>query len=393
MSVPPCPVPVWVDGRNIGRPGGTGIATYAQGLLDSLNAGGIGAACLLDHAPGQPPPPAGGTLRRLARFARALRPGMEVMGDTSPFCPDVYRVAHVRNATWRRLMTLRAPAAPRVMHWTSPLPLRLEGALNITTVHDLIPLTSPALTGIDGPRFRATLERLFRTMDMVVTVSETTRQEILAHFSLPAERVVNLYQLVDIPASLLPAIAQAPPVAEAGCLVVVGRVEARKNIERLIAAHAQSGTQRPLVIIGPDGDDRPDCTAPGRTPVRRVQWCERPSLLRAIRDAHALLLPSLAEGFGLPIVEAMALGTPVLTSRGGATGEVAGGAAMLVDPTDTADIARGIAALDSDDPHDPLRTRLVADGYERAAFFSAAQQGQRFVNFYHSLGLKGEAAP
>ncbi|GAB6967538.1 hypothetical protein JCM25156A_15750 [Komagataeibacter kakiaceti JCM 25156] len=173
----------------------------------------------------------------------------------------------------------------------------------------------------------------------------------------------------------------------------MGRVEARKNIERLIAAHARSGTHRPLVIIGPDGDDRPRCAGSGGAPVRRVQWCERLSLLRAIHDAHALLLPSLAEGFGLPIVEAMALGTPVLTSRGGATGEIAGGAALLVDPTDTDDIARGMAALDGNDPNDPLRARLIARGYERADFFSAPRQEQRFVDFYRSLGVTGHRAP
>ncbi|GAB6967537.1 hypothetical protein JCM25156A_15740 [Komagataeibacter kakiaceti JCM 25156] len=215
-STRPPSVPVWVDGRNIGRQGGTGIATYAQGLLDSLNAAGIGATCLLDHAPGQPPPPVGGMIRKLARFARALRPVLRVEETLPPFHADVYRIAHVRNATWGRQMALRAATPPAVMHWTSPLPLRLEGALNVTTVHDLIPLINPDLTGIDSRRFRATLNALFATMDVVVTVSETTRQDILAHFSLPAGRVVNLYQLVDIPASLLPAIRQAPPRCRAG---------------------------------------------------------------------------------------------------------------------------------------------------------------------------------
>jgi glycosyltransferase involved in cell wall biosynthesis len=98
-----------------------------------------------------------------------------------------------------------------------------------------------------------------------------------------------------------------------------------------------------------------------------------------------VLVPSLAEGFGLPVVEAMALGTPSLTSRGGAPEEVTGGAAVLVDPLDVGDIAAGIRALDADAD---LRGRLVAAGLRRAEAFTAAAYAARLAAVYAGV-LRG----
>ncbi|MDT8870482.1 glycosyltransferase [Komagataeibacter rhaeticus] len=129
-----------------------------------------------------------------------------------------------------------------------------------------------------------------------------------------------------------------------------------------------SKTRRPLVIIGPDGDDRPDLSPvqAGQT-IIRVPWCARPSLLRAMAEARALLFPSLAEGFGLPIIEAMSLDIPVMTSMGGATEEVSGGAALLVDPLDTDQMSKTICVLDGMDAE--KRENLCKNGRERAISF------------------------
>jgi glycosyltransferase involved in cell wall biosynthesis len=95
-----------------------------------------------------------------------------------------------------------------------------------------------------------------------------------------------------------------------------------------------------------------------------------------------LLFPSLAEGFGLPIVEAMSLGTPVLTSRGGATEEIAGGAALLVNPIDVAAIADGIHLLAT---MPDIRNRLSAAGRQRAANFTTARFAQRISDLHERL--------
>jgi glycosyltransferase involved in cell wall biosynthesis len=201
---------------------------------------------------------------------------------------------------------------------------------------------------------------------------------------VPAERVVNLYQAVDLPAALLQAAETSSRLCPPGSFICLGPVEPRKNIARLIAAHRASGVTTPLVIIGPDGPRGKDLV-PEAAPnglIRRVAFSPRAAVIRAIAEARALLYPSLAEGFGLPIAEAMALGTPVLTSQGGATEEIAGGAALLVDPLSTASIAAGIAAIDTDAA---LRARLREAGLRRAPLFSMAAYSARLERFYRGL--------
>ena len=101
-----------------------------------------------------------------------------------------------------------------------------------------------------------------------------------------------------------------------------------------------------------------------------------------IGHAHALVMPSLAEGFGLPVIEAMGHGTPVLTSRGGALEEVAGGAALLVDPEDQADMAVGIRAIAGEGA---LGRRLAAAGRARATAFAPAAVTARLARVYGDL--------
>ena len=118
--------------------------------------------------------------------------------------------------------------------------------------------------------------------------------------------------------------------------------------------------------------------------VRRLEHLSRPLLARLIRGARAVLFPSIWEGFGLPVLEAMQLGTPVLTSDRGALAEIAGEAALLVDPYDVAAIAAGIKALDADPV---LRDRLAAAGPRAAARFSAeAYAGRLEIMYARALG-------
>ena len=124
-----------------------------------------------------------------------------------------------------------------------------------------------------------------------------------------------------------------------------------------------------LVIAGPDGWRSAEI-APRLDADRsiiRLPYVERPLLMALIAQARALVFPTITEGFGLPIIEAMQLGTPVLTSRGGATEEVAGGAALLADPLSVDEIAAQIARLDDD----AVIAALRADGLARGKAFTA----------------------
>ena len=279
------------------------------------------------------------------------------------------------------------------MHWTYPLPLMFCGTVNIYTIHDLIPLTHSSLTTIERVRFERIVRQVVQKADHIVTVSENSKRDIMSLLDVSEDRVTNTYQPVslDLPNWMR---ARRPPYAY---LLFCGTIEARKNIPRLIAAYQASGVDMPLILAGPDGNGserlhpsdggevRPFRTMPigGCRGVWRAPWLERPALLDLLAGAQALVFPSLAEGFGLPIVEAMALGVPVLTSNGGATGEIAGEAALLVDPLDVADMAAGISALARDSE---LRRDLGARGYRRAERFTADACLQRLDDVYRKFG-------
>lgn len=390
----PATGPVWLDSRNIGVNNGTGVTRYAQDLATCLGDIDIRTVFVNSHMPA-PKGLSFGKFDRAGRLIRSLWPwryvacGRDADGHETALCPDLYRRAHVRYKTFGRLTLVDTLVPPAVMHWTYPLPMVMLGCINVVTVHDLVPILNPGLTGIDPIRFSRLLRALFMRVDVIVTVSETVRQQIIDIMNVSSRRVVNLYQMVDID---IPAVMESTRIIPPGSLIHIGRVESRKNIEHLIAAYGRSGSTRPLVLVGPDGDDRPDLSLPpGPGQLIRVPWSERLSLLRGLAEAHALVFPSLAEGFGLPIVEAMLLGTPVLTSRGGATEEIAGGAALLVDPYDVGDIARAIRDLDQCDKHEGLCRDLVERGHVRTALFSRAAYAARLKAFYASLPACGRA--
>jgi glycosyltransferase involved in cell wall biosynthesis len=149
----------------------------------------------------------------------------------------------------------------------------------------------------------------------------------------------------------------------------VGTLEPRKNLGRAVEAAQQAGL--PLRIAGARGWGGVD--ARGATWLGEIDDVE---LARQYRGAQCVLYPSLYEGFGIPVLEAMACGAPVVTSAGGATEEVAGGAAVLVDPLDVDAIAAGI--------HEALarRDELRPRGLERARAFSWDESALRTQDVY-----------
>lgn len=321
--------------------------------------------------------------------------------DGTRMAADVFRRAQVHFDIHGRYLRLHGPIPPALMHWSYPLPLHFAGVPNLYSVLDLIPLLQPDLTPISQARAGRLLRRLRHEATHLVTISETSRQEIIAALGWPPEQVTNTYLAVDVAE---PSPAQARAAWEAAGLrqgeyfLHVGTVERRKNIARLLEAYRASGSTRALVLAGPDGwmaaeelagsaglliaPGAPARAAAGQPRVVRMDWTPRPALLGLMSGAAAVLAPSLAEGFGLPAIEAMALGVPALTSDGGAPREVAGGAALLVDPADTHAIAAGIAALDQDAG---LRARLGAAGRLRARTFSPEAYAARLGALYGAV--------
>ena len=291
-----------------------------------------------------------GTARHVDGLLGALRgrPGLELVGLSSG---GSGRLASVRRDTlWYPLRLGRASARLDILHCTTfRAPLRPRAPL-VVTVHDLALLRHPDAF----PRWhRATGTRALRAgvavADAVVCVSEFTRDELVELLRVPAER------LRIVPNGVDPVFTPAGERAEGDYVLAVGTLEPRKNLEGAVEAARLAGVE--LRVAG----------AVGWGGVAVDGWVGEPSdgeLAMLMRGARCLVYPSLYEGFGLPVLEAMACGTPVVTSRGGATEEVAGGAAVLVDPRDPAAIAAGIEEATR------RREELVAAGRARAAPFT-----------------------
>jgi glycosyltransferase involved in cell wall biosynthesis len=164
----------------------------------------------------------------------------------------------------------------------------------------------------------------------------------------------------------------------------VGTVEPRKNLGRLLAAVQALG--RPdleVVLVGPAGWDR---QVEERRGVRRLGFVTRAELAALYAGSAVVCYPSLREGFGLPVLEAMAHGAPVVTSAGTATAEVAGDAAVLVDPLDTEAIAAGLACV----LDDPARAEAMrAAGRARAATFTWDRTASGTVGAYRAAVQRG----
>lgn len=367
------PVQVCVDARMLRAEMGTGVATYARVLAGCLADAGA-ASATLDGAPGAS---AGRARRWLAAADPSPRRAAEEAGGWS--AGDLFREAQVFFNLHGRLLPVTCAAPPAVMHWTYPVPLRMVGAKNLYTVHDLIPLDRPDLTAIPRARHARLLRRIVAQAHGLVTVSETVRARIVAALDVAPGFVTNTWQAVDAPVQADPAL--PAPLRSGRYFLFCGTVEPRKNLERIAAAHAASGSALPLVIVGPAarGHARLERALAAQGGVIRLPWVPRPELIGLIRRARALLFPTLAEGFGLPIAEAMTLGCPVLASDSGAAAEIAGEAALRVAPEDGAAIAQAVARLGEDDA---LCTGLRAAGFARGRLFAPPAYARRLRALY-----------
>jgi glycosyltransferase involved in cell wall biosynthesis len=248
---------------------------------------------------------------------------------------------------------------------------------------------------IDRLNHRLLIPQYARKSDAVIAVSETTREHVMKYLHTPGDRVHTVYSgLTDVfhrpidPARLADARRRfnLPP----RFLLYCGAVYPPKNFTRLIRAYAQVGPARgvPLVIAG--GSNRflseHELLEPQRQNiadwVRWIGWLDNADLPAIYGLAEGLLLPSLYESVGMPVMEAMACGCPTLTANRYGTRELAEGAALLVDPDSVEAIAAGIVSLLEDER---LRTELRTAGLERAKRFTWQRTATEVMEVLESL--------
>jgi glycosyltransferase involved in cell wall biosynthesis len=306
-----------------------------------------------------------GTARHVRGLLGALRgrPGLEL--ELLAFGGPGRAASVSRDTVWYPLGLGRRARSLDVLHCTTFRgPVRAD-VPTVLTVHDLAILRAPEVF----PRWhrlygRVGLRRVLRAASAIVAVSEFSRDETIELVGVPPERIRVIAHGVD------PVFSPDGPHAEGEYVLAVATLEPRKNLRRVVEAARVAGVE--LRVVG----------AHGWGDVEVEGWVgEIPDaeLAALYRGAACVLYPSLYEGFGLPVLEAMACGTPVVTSAATAMEEVAGGAAVLVDPLDVASIAEGIG--------EGIRRRdeLVAAGLTRAAGFTWQRTADAVVELWSEL--------
>ena len=328
---------VVIDADVLGRHR-TGDETYVENLLRSL-------------------PALAGDEVRFAALTR--RPDLVPDGVEAVAVPARFQELRMAWAVPRALRRLR----PALAHFQHALPLGWDGP-TVVTVHDLsFEREASAMGRRDRAIFKLVVPHAVRRARRVIAVSERTKRDLVELYGVPEEKIAVTPHGVD------PAFGPGDN-GSGGYLLFVGAIQERKN--PLAAADAAAAVGLPLVVAGPEREP-----ALARELERRGAdlrgYVEKDELVRLYRGAACLVLPSRYEGFGLPVLEAMACGTPVVANPDPALQEVAGDAALYAEPDGLADaIRRAIAE----------RERLVAAGLARASRFTWDETSRLTLEVY-----------
>ncbi|BDO42865.1 glycosyltransferase family 1 protein [Cellulomonas sp. NTE-D12] len=259
--------------------------------------------------------------------------------------------ARALQALWQRAQVPPVEALvgrTDVFHGTnfvSPPTLR---AREVITVHDLTYVTHPGTVSAASLAYRHLVPRALRRGAHVVTPSDAVAQDVREHYGLAADRVTATRLGVDASwsaATPLPARRRDELGLPADYVVFVGSLDPRKNLPRLLEAFraARSGGDVPdLVLAGPAGREESLAGVPG---THLTGWLDEPDLQGLVAGSAGLVLPSLDEGFGLPVLEALAAGRPVLAADIPALREVGGDVVRYADPLEVDGLTTGLLAL------------------------------------------------
>ena len=352
----------------------TGIEVYMASMLAALGRSGGVDVTALSWSP--------------------LGLGLPGVGEAVPVRRPALREGSLRATLWKlwfdHWACLRGARGRRAILFHGMdgfLPFALQTRdRGVVTVHDLGWQVHPELY---APRVRLMYRALFpwavRRADRFIAVSRYTADDLVRRAGVPASKIEVVYHGLD------PVFAAPPGAGSADAapyVLAVGGVSPRKNTRRLIEAFTRwrgRGTHRSpyrLLITGTSLDrgvaDGNDSLPAG---VSLLGYVDMTALPRLYAGAAAFLYPGIYEGFGLPIIEAMACGAPVVTSTTGAAPEIAGGAAVLVDPFDVASIEAGLELATTAEEAERLR----AAGRARARLFDWDAAAAATIEVYRAI--------
>lgn len=435
---------VLIDGFNLGLEKGTGVATYSRNLSYSLGDLGYEVSVLYG---GRPSPKWNPLMREISffdsnvgalmkwqqkwlNFKEAIKAPSNFLADEVPitgkvvsdpfksrlpYFDHIFNSAHIfsranRRYHWysRKFKEVHLEDGKvDLAHWTYPMPLKVRGAVNIYTLHDLVPLRLPYTTLDNKRRYYKLMMGIKKSADHIVTVSEASKRDIVDILGIDESRVTNTYQAVSIPdkyknravEDIQRQIEGTFNFGYKNYFLFFGSIEPKKNIGRIIEAYLAAKVDTPLVIVGAQAwkseqelkllneDHNKTLIQIGnethvKKKVYQIDYVPFPLLVSLIQGAKGVLFPSLYEGFGLPVLESMLLGTPVLSSNTSSIPEVAGDAAYLVNPYDVPAITTGIREFCY---NDGLRENLISKGLVQAQKYSEDNYKVRIKALYESL--------
>lgn len=266
-----------------------------------------------------------------------------------------------------------------VWHSTCPLPIKVNRAKFITTIHDLIPLRLPYST-LDDKRFYFNLIKyVIKKSDLIISVSENTKLDLISQFDVNPDKVFVTYQPIPnadltLNDDFFSSVMHRYKLEKGKYFLFVGAIEPKKNLGRLLQAYSKTDLNYPLVIVGKKGwlwkreiGNLKDLFGQDyENHIKFLNYVSRLDLIHLYYGATALVFPSLYEGFGLPPLEAMYRGCPVITSNISSLPEICGDAAIYVDPYSVVEIQGAISKVASDAS---LRNQMSKQGLLKAKDF------------------------
>lgn len=283
---------------------------------------------------------------------------------------------------------------------TSYYPVPRLALPTVLTVYDLRLVRMPETYNRARYLFlKSVIPGSLRRSDRIIAISNDTRKDLIRYFDVPPEKIAVSH--CPVPAcfarvedrSLLASIREKYDLPEE-FILSVGKIEPRKNIERLIEAYASIRERFDIGLVVAGKRDPTFQEYFDRVRKRGMEehavftgYVDDPDLPALYSMARVFAYPSLHEGFGIPLLEAMACGAPVVTSDASALPDVVGDAAVLVDPSSVESIARGLARALGDEP---FRALLVESGYERVRSFDARSAAEAIVDLYKKILFRPE---
>lgn len=307
---------------------------------------------------------------------------------------DLYEVAFLRQFRSFKFMDFEFPEQADVFHTTYPLPVRMKNAKQMVTMHDMIPLRLPYTTMDNKREILARHRTAAKMADGVMTVSEHSKRDICELLGVAEEKV----SVVRQPSRFKPMTSREQRDIERvlarydltpkGYILHVGAIEPKKNVKRLLEAYVELDPEMPIVFTGSKAwmweaevgwvQENPKLATRVRF-FNHIPYRDMPCLYAG---ATCMAFPSIYEGWGLPVVEALSFGTPVLTSSTSSLPEVAGEAALYCDPYSVRDIRDKLERLLSDDE---LRVYLSEEALKRSQVITMDSFTQEVASAYARL--------